>query len=148
MKSITSLIITLFLLQLTIHTTYAIGGWETIHILMNRLSPKEDKNKASSRREPGSRVAPIVPNGGSSSSSGGNTADNKKEEGERSSKRHVGEVTMTSSSSSSSSPSSSSGAVDASVAVASSGGRRGNLLHLDENDLKTITFVGRSNPFL
>ena len=120
--------------------TTAIGGWETIHLVWSRLSGERAQNESS---KPSSvpQVAP-VPNGGDTTGD-----DNNEEEGGAPKKRHVSEVTMTSlkkrSSSSSSSFHSSTSVRPAFVPR----GRRGGL-KLDDKDLQTITFVGRTNPFL
>mmetsp|Transcript_7315 Transcript_7315/g.10821 ORF Transcript_7315/g.10821 Transcript_7315/m.10821 type:complete len:152 (+) Transcript_7315:163-618(+) len=114
----------------------AIGGWETIHLVWSRLSGERAQNQSS---KPSSipQVAPI-PNGGAH-----HDADDKEEDGAPK-KRHVSEVTMTSlKKSSSSSPRSSTPVSPAFVPR----GRRGGL-KLDDKDLQTITFVGRTNPFL
>ncbi|KAL7542178.1 hypothetical protein ACHAXR_011596 [Thalassiosira sp. AJA248-18] len=123
------------------HPASAIGGWETWHILFSRLSGERSQTE---QEKSGSRKISPVPNGGGDSSSG------KKEDGGASNKKkHVGEVTMTSASSSPEASSSSS----CSLKDETTGpafiprGRRGGMC-LDENDICTITFVGRSNPFL
>mmetsp|Transcript_23925 Transcript_23925/g.39448 ORF Transcript_23925/g.39448 Transcript_23925/m.39448 type:complete len:150 (-) Transcript_23925:190-639(-) len=124
------------LLQLAFlaHPTAAIGGWETIHLFWSRLSGERAQNE-SSKQSSVPQVAPI-PNGGDT--------DDKEEEGAPK-KRHVSEVTMTSlkKRSSSLSPHSSTSVSPAFVPR----GRRGGL-KLDDKDLQTITFVGRTNPFL
>ena len=117
--------------------TAAIGGWETIHLVWSRLSGERAQNESS---KPSSipQVAPI-PNGGAH-----HDADDNKEGGAPK-KRHVSEVTMTSlKKSSSSSPRSSTTSVSPAFVPR---GRRGGL-KLDDKDLQTITFVGRTNPFL
>jgi hypothetical protein len=113
------------------HPTAAIGGWETIHIFWRRLSGERAQNE-SSRSPSNPKVAPL---------SGGVVESEDKDNGASSKKRHVGEVTMISSENSSSS---SCRPTMASAALPR--GRRGGL-KLDEKDLQTITFVGRS-PFL
>mmetsp|Transcript_25226 Transcript_25226/g.54335 ORF Transcript_25226/g.54335 Transcript_25226/m.54335 type:complete len:144 (+) Transcript_25226:136-567(+) len=125
----TTTILALCLLQLlsVIHPTSAIGGWDPIHILMNRLSGERSQSEQQ-HSDPQKRIAPLEKT----------NASIKKAEGSKKNKRHAGEVAMTTSkkpSSSSSDP--------ANIPR----GRRGEM-HLDEDDLRTITFVGRSNPFL
>lgn len=122
--------------------TTAIGGWETIHLVWSRLSGERAQNESS---KPSSvpQVAP-VPNGGDTTGD-----DNNDEEGAAPKKRHVSEVTMTSLKKRSSSSSSSS-SFHSSTSVRPAfvpRGRRGGL-KLDDKDLQTITFVGRTNPFL
>eukprot|EP00573_Skeletonema_grethae_P002352 CAMPEP_0201687732 /NCGR_PEP_ID=MMETSP0578-20130828/1661_1 /ASSEMBLY_ACC=CAM_ASM_000663 /TAXON_ID=267565 /ORGANISM="Skeletonema grethea, Strain CCMP 1804" /LENGTH=151 /DNA_ID=CAMNT_0048171907 /DNA_START=129 /DNA_END=584 /DNA_ORIENTATION=+ len=114
----------------------AIGGWETIHLVWSRLSGERAQNESS---KPSSvpQVAPI-PNGG-----GHHDADDN-EEDRSPKKRHVSEVTMTSLKKSSSSSSRSSTSVSPAFVPRN---RRGGL-KLDDKDLQTITFVGRTNPFL
>ena len=107
-----------------------------MHIFFSRLLGERAQNQ-SSKSSSNPQVAPI-PSGGADDSS------EDKEDGAPSKKRHVSEVTMTSLKQSSSTPS-------RPVATARPAfvprGRRGGL-KLDEKDLQTITFVGRSNPFL
>jgi hypothetical protein len=129
------------LLQLAFlaHPAAAIGGWETIHLVWSRLSGERAQNK-SSKSSSIPQVAPIL-NGGAH-----NDADDNKEDGAPK-KRHVSEVTMTSLKKGGSSPSP---ATRSSTPVGPAfvpRGRRGGL-KLDEKDLQTITFVGRTNPFL
>mmetsp|Transcript_17378 Transcript_17378/g.31544 ORF Transcript_17378/g.31544 Transcript_17378/m.31544 type:complete len:174 (+) Transcript_17378:102-623(+) len=152
--------LSLFQLLCVIHPASAIGGWETIHIMFSRLNGERSGQNDLQKSPRGSksieeRIAPVPDGDESSSSSSG-----KKEEGggggASNKKRHVGEVTMTStpkrtsSLSSISSPvaSSSSEEEESVPAAFVPRGRRGGMLTLDENDLRTITFVSRSNPFM
>ncbi|KAL9188100.1 hypothetical protein ACHAXT_006478 [Thalassiosira profunda] len=129
----------LLLLAALVRPASAIGGWDPIHNIMARLSGQraksEESNPPRGNKSPQERIAP-VPNGGSS---------DKKDEGAGGggAKRHVGEVTMTKGKSQTSSRD----AAEETGPAFIPRGRRGGL-HLDENDLRTITFVGRSNPFL
>jgi len=125
------------LLQLTFlaHPTAAIGGWETIHLVWSRLSGERAQDE-SSKSSSTPQVAPI-PNGGAH-----NDADDKEDGAPK--KRHVSEVTMTSLRKNSSVSSPPSTAVSPAFVPR---GRRGGL-KLDEKDMQTITFVGRTNPFL
>lgn len=118
------------LLSLT-HPAAAIGGWETIHILFSRLNSERGGQNEQEKSTTGRKISP-VPDGGDGSSC------------------HVGEVTMTSNKSSSKpaaavvvgeSDSESSNTVTGPAFI-----RRGGCLN--EDDLCTIAFVGRSNPFL
>ena len=106
----------------------AIGGWETIHILFSRLNSERGAQNEQ-EKSTGGKISP-VPNGGDGSSC------------------HVAEVTMTSNKSSSKpaavvgdGESESSDTVTGPAFI-----RRGGCLN--EDDLCTIAFVGRSNPFL
>mmetsp|Transcript_37894 Transcript_37894/g.81815 ORF Transcript_37894/g.81815 Transcript_37894/m.81815 type:complete len:178 (+) Transcript_37894:112-645(+) len=151
------------LLSLTRSPASAIGGWEPIHILFSRLNNERSQSEqqhqlsassssssshVSGRKTAEERIAPVPSGGGDSSS----YSQGKEEEGGGSSKkRHVGEVTMTSTMTTTSSSSSSSDsnhvADEETVPAFVPRGRRGGI-QLDENDLRTITFVGNSNPFL
>lgn len=115
----------------------AIGGWETIHLVWSRLSGERAQNDSSKQSIP--QVAPI-PNGG-----GNHDADDNEEDAAPK-KRHVSEVTMTSLKKSSSSSSRRSSTTSVSPAFVPRNRRGG--LKLDDKDLQTITFVGRTNPFL
>mmetsp|Transcript_35890 Transcript_35890/g.86638 ORF Transcript_35890/g.86638 Transcript_35890/m.86638 type:complete len:141 (+) Transcript_35890:262-684(+) len=110
---------------------------------VSQITQKLFPNKSflESRENKESKIAPVSPSGGGTATSVNNDGS-KKEEGkgvDGGSRKHVGEVTMTSNSP----PTKGAFGV-----AASSSGRRGGLSHLDEEDLKTIAFVGRSNPFL
>ena len=151
--SMAAIVPCLFLTQLvcTIHPTSAIGGWETIHIFFRRIAGERAasriENLKSSPKSPQERIAP-VPSGGESSGS-----KVSEEEGGKigAKKRHVSEVTMTSSLMTAKSSHGASVVTDASThgisprSPAFTRGRRGGIL--DEEDLKTISFVG-SLPFL
>ena len=124
----------------TIHPVYAIGGWETIHILVNRLNGKHsqqiitaDETSSERRTSNFNKKSSNTHDGSSDSSS---STSNKK--------RHVGEVTMTNNKSNRGvkNVSSSSSSVVAFVPR----GRRG--VCSDGDDFKTIDFVRNSNPFL
>ena len=94
-------------------------------------------NSSPSSSSSNPQVSPI-PNGGAV-----DTED--KEDGDHpSKKRHVSEVTMTSLKRSSSTPSRPLATANPAFVPR---GRRGGM-KLDEKDMQTITFVGRSNPFL
>ena len=137
-----SIVVVAVLLQLVFlaHPTTAIGGWQTLQIFWSRLSGERAQSqlsKPSSSSSSNPQVSPI-PNGGAV-----DTED--KEDGDHpSKKRHVSEVTMTSLKRSSSTPSRPlTTANPAFVPRVRRGGMK-----LDEKDMQTITFVGRSNPFL
>ena len=142
-SSTSSIVVVAVLLQLAFlaHPTTAIGGWQTLQIFWSRLSGERAQSqlsKPSSSSSSNPQVSPI-PNGGAV-----DTED--KEDGDHpSKKRHVSEVTMTSLKRSSSTPSRSLVATANPAFVPR--GRRGGM-KLDEKDMQTITFVGRSNPFL
>lgn len=117
----------------------AIGGWQTFNILLNRLSGERNQQMEQDKKSP-----PVVPNGGASGGSA-----NKKEEsgdGKESKKHNMGEVTMTSNET----PGkvvAAGASTETSDPTFASQGRRGGM-SLDENDVRTLAFVGRSNPFL
>lgn len=116
----------------------AIGGWETIHLVWSRLSGERAQSD-SSKPSAIPQVAPI-PNGGGHHDAEDNEGDAAPK------KRHVSEVTMTSLKKSSSFSSRRSSTTSVSPAFVPRNRRGG--LKLDDKDLQTITFVGRTNPFL
>ena len=124
----------------TIHPASSIGGWETIHILVNRLNGKHSQQiitadeTSSERRTSNFNKKSSNDHDGSSDSS--SSSSNKK--------RHVGEVTMTNNKSNRGVKNVSSSS-SSSVAFVPRG-RRG--VCSDGDDLKTIDFVRNSNPFL
>jgi len=124
------------LLISSIQSVSGIGGWETIHILLGRVrgQTKVDEQKS-----------PVSP------PRGGGGAKKQDDGSEPTKKKHVGEVKMTSdklpSSSSVASKSSSSGLDNKPGPAFVPRGRRGGV-NLDDNDIKMVTFVGNSNPFL
>ena len=139
-SSKSSVVVVAVLLQLAFlaHPTTAIGGWQTLQIFWSRLSGERAQSqlsKPSSSSSSNPQVSPI-PNGGA--------VDEDKEGGDSSKKRHVSEVTMTSLKRSSSTPSRPLTTANPAFVPR---GRRGGM-KLDEKDMQTITFVGRSNPFL
>lgn len=139
-SSKSSVVVVAVLLQLVFlaHPTTAIGGWQTLQIFWSRLSGERAQSQLSKPSSSSSnpQVSPI-PNGGAV-----DTED--KEDGDSSKKRHVSEVTMTSLKRSSSTPSRPLTTANPAFVPR---GRRGGM-KLDEKDMQTITFVGRSNPFL
>lgn len=138
-SSKSSIVVVALLLQLAFlaHPTTAIGGWQTLQIFWSRLSGERAQSQLSKPSSSSSnpQVSPI-PNGGA--------VDEDKEDGDSSKKRHVSEVTMTSLKRSSSTPSRPLTTANPAFVPR---GRRGGM-KLDEKDMQTITFVGRSNPFL
>lgn len=138
-SSKSSIVVVAVLLQLAFlaHPTTAIGGWQTLQIFWSRLSGERAQSQLSKPSSSSSnpQVSPI-PNGGA--------VDEDKEDGDSSKKRHVSEVTMTSLKRSSSTPSRPLTTANPAFVPR---GRRGGM-KLDEKDMQTITFVGRSNPFL
>lgn len=126
----------------TIHPVSSIGGWETIHILVNRLNGKHSQQiitadeTSSERRTSNFNKKSSNTHDGSSDSSSSSTSSNKK--------RHVGEVTMTNNKSNRGVKNVSSSSSSAAAFVPR--GRRG--VCSDGDDLKTIDFVRNSNPFL
>lgn len=139
-SSKSSVVVVAVLLQLAFlaHPTTAIGGWQTLQIFWSRLSGERAQSQLSKPSSSSSnpQVSPI-PNGGAVDAE-------DKEGGDSSKKRHVSEVTMTSLKRSSSTPSRPLTTANPAFVPR---GRRGGM-KLDEKDMQTITFVGRSNPFL
>lgn len=131
--------------------TAAIGGWFGAALIRFRMNAKKNSDGGDAGK---SQIAPGVPSGGGDSEQEGSGSPRNP----GSSKQpHVGEateVTMTSSSSSSAPTSSPKNEKrdschDGDLRPAFvPRARRGGMLNLDENDLRTITFVGNSNPFL
>ena len=122
----------------TIHPTSAIGGWETIHILVNRLNGKHSQQIITADETSSERRTSDLnsSNKKGSSDSSSSSSSNKK--------RHVGEVTMTNNKSNRGVKNVSSSSAVAFVPR----GRRGRGVCSDGDDLKTIDFVRNSNPFL
>jgi len=140
-SSKSSIVVVALLLQLAFlaHPTTAIGGWQTLQIFWSRLSGERAQSQLSKPSSSSSnpQVSPI-PNGGAVD------AEDKEDGDHPSKKRHVSEVTMTSLKRSSSTPSRPLTTANPAFVPR---GRRGGM-KLDEKDMQTITFVGRSNPFL
>lgn len=127
MPSRTYLLSFIFVLLSALPCTTAIGGWQTICILFNRLNG--ERSQANLKTNPDSpQVAPV-----SSSRRGVNEADHELVQAANK-KKNLNEVTMTARKVRST----------RSSAPAFLGGRRSCL---DEDDLTCISFVGRS-PFL
>ncbi|EED91764.1 predicted protein [Thalassiosira pseudonana CCMP1335] len=126
----------------TIHPTSAIGGWQTICIFFNRWSEErgiQNSSKASTAipKSPQERIA-SAPNDDSSDTIIEEVSNNGRTPSQN--KKHVGEVKMTSSRKRT--------VVSMPTTPAFTRGRRGgSTVRLDEDDLATITTVGRS-PFL
>lgn len=139
-SSKSSIVVVAVLLQLAFlaHPTTAIGGWQTLQIFWSRLSGERAQSQLSKPSSSNPQVSPI-PNGGAVDT------DDKEDGDHPSKKRHVSEVTMTSLKRSSSTPSRP--LTTAANPAFVPRGRRGGM-KLDEKDMQTITFVGRSNPFL
>ncbi|KAL7552815.1 hypothetical protein ACHAWF_018767 [Thalassiosira exigua] len=125
----------------SIRPAVAIGGWEQLHLFLGRWRSEEARARNAAERG-GSGKGTSSPKSSPRPAAAG--SDDEKKDGDGGAgkkKRHVGEVTMTSW------RTPEDGAAEG-AAFVPRGRRAAATAGLDEDDLSTIAFVGRSNPFL